>query len=372
MGTMDELIDPAVVGRLRAALSAVAPTLDLSALAQAESSVGGRRLRQGVDLVRDAMLSDLPGGFAAVERIVLDALDEPRFAGWLIWPTTEVVAARALETGAAEDFDAAMALLARLTVGLTGEFAIRDLLIARPERGLAIMQTWTGHDNEHVRRLATEGSRAYLPWAKRVPWLLAHPGATRGILDATYRDPSDYVRRSAANHLNDLSRVDAAVVLDTAADWAAAPDANTPRVLRHGLRTLVKRADPAALALLGFEGGALRVSRPQLSSEIVPLGGSLAITATVENLGETDAMVAIDYSVGFQRADGSMRPKTFKLGSRRIAPGDVATVTKVYSFRPITTRTYYPGPHFVTVQANGVLSPRADFAIERTHQGATP
>ncbi|QYF88990.1 hypothetical protein [Arthrobacter sp. PAMC25284] len=38
-------------------------------------------------------------------------------------------------------------------------------------------------------------------------------------------------------------------MLETAAGWLAEPDANTAWVLRHGLRTLVKKANPGALAL---------------------------------------------------------------------------------------------------------------------------
>jgi len=363
MGTMDELISPTVVAQLRAALIATGTSAGFPNLAAAETAVQGARLRQRVDLVRDALLSDAPAGFSPAERLVAEVMDAPTFAGWMIWPVTEFVASRALESGSAADFDDAMALLSRLTVGLTGEFAIRDLLNARPERALKIMGTWTGHDDEHVRRLATEGSRAYLPWAKRVPWLLTHPWETQRIIDATYRDPSEYVRRSTANHLNDLSRVDPEIVTEIAAGWAAAPDANTPWVLRHGLRTLVKQANPAALALVGFTGTTLRVTRPRIATTQVPWGGALTFEAAVTNDAETDATVAIDYTVGFQRSNGSVSEKTFKLGSRRIAAGESAIVTKTHSFRPITTRTYYPGRHHVTVQANGVLSPRTEFAL---------
>ncbi|WP_251008747.1 hypothetical protein [Curtobacterium sp. ISL-83] len=361
---MDELINPTVVAALRGSLTRVAPTHELDALAAAPAALPGLRLRERVNLVRDALLADIPGGFATGKKIVLDLVDDPQFAGWMIWPVTEFVTARALESGTSADFDAAMALLARLTVGLTGEFAVRDLLIARPERGVQIMQTWTDHSNEHVRRLATEGSRAFLPWARRVPWLIAHPEATQGILDASYRDPAVYVRRSVANHLNDLSRIDADVVTRTATGWAAEPDANTPWVLRHGLRTLIKRADPVALGLTGYTGGHLRVFAPEVGSLIVNWGGELTFTTVITNDGDTDATVAIDYSIGFLRANGSANPKTFELGSRRLPPNATVVITKTHSFRPITTRTYYPGPHWLTVQANGVLSPRAAFNLD--------
>jgi len=219
------------------------------------------------------------------------------------------------------------------------------------------------HPNEHVRRLASEGSRACLPWARRVPWLIEHPGATLGILDGLYRDSAEYVRRSVANHLNDLSRVDPDVVTGTAARWALAPDANTPWVLRHGLRTLIKQGDRRALDVVGFTGADLEVQRPTLTAEEVEWGGVLTFTSTVTNSGESEANVAIDYSIGFQRANGSVRPKTFKIGTRRLAAGESVVVTKSHSFRRITTRTYYPGPHFVTVQANGLVSPQADFQL---------
>ncbi|CAI9390115.1 putative protein YhaZ [Microbacterium sp. T2.11-28] len=363
MGTMDELIDPRAVRGLRESLRAVAPGLPLRALADAERAVPGRRLRERVDIVRDALREDVPAGFAAARRVAVDVQTVPRFGGWMIWPLSEFVAARALESGSALDFDAAMDALAQLTIGLSSEFAVRNLLIARPERALATMRGWTGHENEHVRRLATEGSRAYLPWARRVPWLIAHPGATREIIDATYRDAAEYVRRSAANHLNDLSRVDPAFVVSVGRGWHADPDANTPRVLRHGLRTLVKKGDPGALSLLGYTGDGLRVSRPRLSRSTVSAGGAVEFSATVTNGGGVAATVAIDYSIGFVRANGTLSPKTFKLASRTLAPGESVVVAKTHSFRPITTRTYYPGRHHVTVQANGIASPPAEFTL---------
>jgi len=366
MGTMDEMLDPGVVARLRDSLRAVAPGLQLSALTEAEHAVPGERLRDRVNIVRDALLDDVPAGLPAAQRLVLDVLKVPQFGGWMIWPTSEFVTARALESGTTTDFDTAMDVLAQLTIGFSSEFAVRELLIARPERSLGIMRSWTDHENEHVRRLATEGSRSYLPWARRVPWLIAHPDATREIIDAIYRDPAEYVRRSVANHLNDLSRVDPALVAEIGRGWHGEPDANTPWVLRHGLRTLVKKGDPESLSLLGYTGDRLRMSRPRLSSPTVPQGGALEFSAVVTNDGSTEAAVAIDYSIGFLRANGAVSPKTFKLASRRLAPGESVVVTKTHSFRPITTRAYYPGRHYVTVQANGNLSPAADFTLEAT------
>ena len=365
MGTMDDLLSPEVVGRLTTAVASAMPGLGLASLRAARTAVEGKRLRGRVDVVRDALLGDLPGGFEVVENIVPDLLAHPEFSGWMIWPVTELVTHRAIQSGSTASFDSGMELLAQLTPGLTAEFAVRDLLNERPERSLSIMRTWADHGNEHVRRLATEGSRAYLPWAKRVPWLIDHPVVTLDLLDATYRDPTDYVRRSTANHLNDLGRIDSAIVTGTAGRWAEEPDGNTAWVIRHALRNLIKRGDARALELLGFSGVGLVVAQPRLSATVLEWGGTVEFTAEVTNTGGAPAVVAIDYSVGFLRANGSLSPKTFKLGSRQIAPGETVVVSKSHSFRPITTRVYYPGTHFVTVQANGVLSPRAEFTVQR-------
>lgn len=156
MGAMDELINSSVVTELRSILMSAEPNIELPTLERSRDLLGGQRLRQRVDVVRDALLEDLPAGYLAVEKVMLDSLDDPRFTGWMVWPATEVVTGRALQSASLADFDAALAILSRLTSRLTGEFAIRDLIAARPERAIATMQTWTNHDDENVRRLATE------------------------------------------------------------------------------------------------------------------------------------------------------------------------------------------------------------------------
>lgn len=364
MGSMDELINPSVVAALAASMSAASPLFESSALKKAQGALADQRLRDRVSMVRDAVLDDVPAGFDNMQSVITAALELPGFAGWMIWPVTEAVSASALASATTHDFDSGMALLARLTPRLSSEFAIRDMLNARPERAVDQMTSWVTNENEHVRRLATEGSRAYLPWARKVAWLIDHPRATGAILDAAYRDPSEYVRRSTANHLNDLSRVDAAAATDAARRWAAQPDSNTAWVTRHGLRTLIKRADPVALTLVGFAGTDLTVEAPRLSRPSLSWGGSLEFAGRVANHGSVPANVAIDYVVGFVRANGSTSRKTFKLATRGIAPGESVEIIKTHSFRPITTRTYYPGIHSVSIQANGIASPPAYFSLE--------
>ena len=68
--------------------------------------------------------------------------------------------------------------------------------------------------------------------------------------------------------------------------------------------------------------------------------------------------------VHHNKANGSQSAKTFKLTTRTLAPGETTLVSREHSFRPITTWRYYPGPHAVALQVNGVASDTAEFEIE--------
>lgn len=363
MPSADELLGRSAVTSLVEAIRGAAPDADLKALRAAPGQIGPLSLRERADLLRDALLADLPGGYTALARAVRTAQEHaPQFTGWLIWPVTSALATQAVREDTAA-FDDAMALLADLTGRLTAEFAIRTLLRHDLDRALAIIGGWTGSADEHVRRLASEGTRPYLPWAVRVPEVLARPGVTVSILDALHRDESDYVRRSVANHLNDLSRDHPDLVVDTARRWLADGDTNTERLVRHGLRTLVKRGDRGALALLGFTPASVEVDGPHLEQDVVPFGGSVRFTASIHNAGDTEAALAIDYVVHHRKANGGQTGKTFKLTTRTLAPGERIEVAREHSFRPITTRRYHPGGHAISLQVNGVETDRSEFEL---------
>ena len=313
MPTADELLGPDVAHLLHRIMAESAEA-ELPALDAAASLLPGLPLRARTDLLAAALLSDVPGSWADLEITVRRALADERLSGWMIWPVTEAVAARALTDGDdATAFEGALNLLADLTGRLTAEFAIRPLLAHDLPRALAVVSTWTDHPDEHVRRLASEGTRRFLPWGTRVP-ALSDPDVTLPILDELYRDESEYVRRSVANHLNDLSRNDPDVVVTTARRWLAAPGPETEALVRRSLRTLVKAGDPAALALLGFPPtpGAV-VDGLSLDVASVPVGGTLAFTATIRNSGAEPARLVVDYVVHHRKEIGraSCRERVF-------------------------------------------------------------
>lgn len=358
MPTADELLGASVARDLAKCLGG-----DLPATSAAADEFDGLSLSARTRKVRDALLADLPTSYAHFEQRLRDASDDPAFTGWMIWPVTEALAVRATTGGTAE-FDAGLARLAELTSRLTGEFALRTFLDVDLDRTLAVALEWTGDPDPHVRRLASEGTRPYLPWARRVAALTRRPDATAGILRALYRDESEYVRRSVANHLNDLARTDPDLVVASARAWMAEPDANTPKLVRHGLRTLVKKGHTDALDVLGFSApDGITVSDLRVSPADVLMGADISFGFELANTSGSTQTVAVDYVVHHVRANGGRTPKVFKLTQRTLAPGSRETLTRAHSFRPITTRRYYPGEHLIEIQVNGTVLADAVFRL---------
>ncbi|MFE4216173.1 hypothetical protein [Streptomyces sp. NPDC056844] len=105
------------------------------------------------------------------------------------------------------------------------------------------------------------------------------------------------------------------------------------------------------------------VDGPHVELATVPVGGSVRFTAVVVNTGDTPARLAIDYVVHHLKAEGGHTGKTFKLTTRTLAPKERAEITREHSFRPISTRRYYPGQHAISLRINGVDSAPAGFEL---------
>jgi 3-methyladenine DNA glycosylase AlkC len=370
MPTADELLSARTLGALADVLAETNPAIagwpELRATVTSVSALG---LSQRARLARDAILCDLPSGYRQLASVTRAALGSPLLTGWMIWPLTEAIAAAATDTSAdaarASEFEDGLELLVALTSRLTSEFALRTFLNADLERTLRVVGKWSTNSDAAVRRLASEGTRPRLPWASQVPAITACPATTLPILDQLYADDSDVVRRSVANHLNDISRIDPRLALETATRWAASPAPTTPGVIRHAWRTLIKQANTEALALLGFDTppGALRVCGPLVRDQHIPDGGELFFDATITNTSERDTKVAIDYVIHYQKANGRTAPKVFKLSTRNLSPGEHIAIGRRHSFQTRSTRRHHPGQHAVELQVNRERYGRTEFVL---------
>ena len=356
------MLGPAEVTVLHNVLTAAVPGTDFSGVLAAGDRLEPLSLRGRTDVVAEALAEAL-GSYPAAASAFRAALADPAFKGWMMWPVTEAAVTLALHDGGEIAFDDGLALLAELTPRLTSEFAIRRMLQARPDRALEIIQDWTDHPDAHVRRLASEGTRPYLPWAVRVPQLMGRPEATLPILNAMHNDSEDYVRRSVANHANDLARHAPDLVVEAAARWQGTGTSGSAWVVRHALRTLVKKGNPGALALLGFAPAEVSVTDLSAEAGSVLLPGELAFGFLLTNTGDAAARLAVDYAVHFVKASGATAEKVFKLATVELGPGESRKLTGRHAFRQMTTRRHYAGTHALEMQVNGVRHGRLEFEL---------
>jgi hypothetical protein len=79
---------------------------------------------------------------------------------------------------------------------------------------------------------------------------MADPELAAPILDTLKADSSLYVRKSVANHLNDITKLHPEWVLKRLKSWPL-ENPHTAWIARHALRTLIKQGDKQALGVIG-------------------------------------------------------------------------------------------------------------------------
>nr|MBT8044768.1 DNA alkylation repair protein [Verrucomicrobiae bacterium]NNJ86997.1 DNA alkylation repair protein [Akkermansiaceae bacterium] len=284
--------------------------------------------------------------------------DDKRYM-FAAWPIVDYVAEYGLNYPAI-----APPLLRYLTPLFSAEFAIRPFLETHPEETYNQMSLWCMDRNEHVRRLASEGIRPRLPWGKKLPQYINDPTPVILLLENLKDDPSDYVRRSVANNLNDIAKDHPELVIDTCRRWQADKVAARQWVIRHATRTLVKQGHPAVFSLLGFTRyPKLRVEAPELSTRHLLLGDELTFTSQITSTSDKKQYVVIDYAVHYMKANGQTAPKIFKWKNLRLKPGQTVTLRKSQAFKKITTRRHYPGEHKIEVLVNGKHATATTFEL---------
>lgn len=308
----------------------------------------------------------LPGGFPDTMAVLLRAIDAPvkrpsknSLSSFLYLPFTEFVARHGLD-----HVDMSMAAMHVLTQRFTAEFCIRPFLIHHQDATLAHLRRFVVDPSADVRRLVSEGTRPRLPWAPRLPVLQANPDIALEFLEQLKDDPSEYVRRSVANHLNDIGKDFPERLIQVTRRWAKGASSERKKLVRHALRSLLKAGDGDALAIVGHAPDvSIEVMSCTVSPKRVPADGFVMLGYTVHNTGGTPASIIADCRVGYVRADGSVSPKVFRMATFVLASGESRAVSKKLSLTPLTTRKHYPGRHPVEAQVNGQRFAMGEFDL---------
>ena len=227
---------------------------------------------------------------------------------------------------------------------------------------------WATDPNVHVRRLVSEGTRPRLPWAQRLRDVQRNPAPVVDLLERLKDDPEPYVRRLAANNLNDIAKDHPDVVVAVARRWLEGASIERRALVVHGLHTLVKAGHPGAVSVLGFETGTKAVvERLSVAPDTAAIGGRVRIEVDVHHpaadRAAEPASVVVDLCVHFVNANGVLRPNVFKSATLDLEPGATGRVRKTVSLAQHTTRTHYPGRHHVEALVNGTPMGRAEFLL---------
>ena len=261
-----------------------------------------------------------------------------------------------------DNFDDSMKAIEQVTKLVSAEFAIRPFIQKYPRTAMQQLILWSTHGDAAVRRLASEGCRPRLPWSQELKMFREDPSPILPILENLKSDPSEYVRRSVANNLNDIAKDNPSVVISTAKRWRKlSPESNW--IIRHGCRTLLKKGVNEVLRMHGFNANR-RCNILNLNvSKSVKIGEHLNFDFVFHNLEKRCEQFRIEYVIHYLTSRGKMSPKVFKIGEYKVDASSSLTITRRQSFKNFTTRKHFKGKHTLTILVNGKPLAQESFIV---------
>ncbi len=263
-----------------------------------------------------------------------------------------------------EETGLSLKAMEKITAFTSCEFAIRPYLIRYPQEVMAQMLLWSKHPSDKVRRFASEGCRPRLPWAIAIPSLKRSPLPILPVLENLKNDPSEFVRRSVANNLNDIAKDHPDLVIIIAKSWqGSSPE--TDKLIKHGCRSLLRQAHADALNLFGTGANVhYSVKNFSLHKNRIAKGETLIFSFSVELNEKKPAKLRIEYALYFMKKTGNPSKKIFKIAENTYPTGKELFFTRSLSFKDLTTRKHYPGKHSIAIVVNGKECCTMDFILK--------
>jgi len=260
-----------------------------------------------------------------------------------------------------ENLDISIDALGRYTEYMSSEFAVRPFIINYEEKMMTQMYAWSKDENEHRRRLSSEGCRPALPWGCALPKYKEDPTPILPILEELKNDSSLFVRKSVANNLNDISKTHPDLVIKIAKDWYGKND-KTDWIVKHACRTLLKKGNPDALAIFGYsDTTSIEIKDFKLNEKQIKIGENINFSFTISTKKATK--VRLEYGIDYVKSNGKRNRKIFQLSEISFKANESKKYTRKHSFEDVSTRKHYSGTHSITIIINGVESGTLDFEL---------
>lgn len=261
-------------------------------------------------------------------------------------------------------FDLSMEALKYFTTFGSSEFAVREFLKRDFKRTISFMEQWATDKDHQVRRLASEGSRPRLPWSFKLDQMISDPSHSAKILETLKEDSELYVRKSVANHLNDISKDNPDYMLKLVGGWSKTHP-HTAWIVKHASRTLIKKGHTGSLAVFGYEKDIkVAIKNFKLAPAKLKLGQALQFSFDIVSQKATLQKLVVDYVIHYKKKSGNLSPKVFKLTELKLRPKESITVSKKQVIKDFTTRKHEVGTHVVEIQVNGKILASKEFYLQ--------
>ncbi len=289
----------------------------------------------------------------------LFSLNEKGLQGFLLWPLGLYVEKNFKTKEKLRD---AFFLLEEITKRFTSEFFIRSFMDDFPLETKKRLFMWATSNNHHLRRLASEGSRPFLPWGKKLKEDTFSFQESIHLLKILSQDSSLYVQKSVCNHLNDLSRLSPQNLMK------AIPSLNLSEIQkRKALRSLIKKGDSSALQLVGIKKDkSCSLESWSFTPRHLQLNETLFFHASLKNKQHKEQKIIIHLVFSFLQQNNQWgKNKIFKVRELILAPLEERPLTFSWTMKEVTTRKYYPGKQKIALQFNGEMSEIKFFSFSK-------
>lgn len=307
-------------------------------------------MKDRVRLIAHTLRNYLPKDYKIACGILLKSLKSKSnpngLSGFIVWPLTQFV-----ESYGLEDFDFSMQALKEMTSRHTSEFAVRPFLRADDKKVFQLFRKWKKDPDEHVRRWVSEGTRPHLPWGMSVSALKENPKRSIDlILDLAY-DESEYVRKSVANHINDISHFDQRLAME-ALESIDQSKMEQKRLVKRAARTMLKNNITLAFKVCGYTPTpSVELDLFKVLPKKLQEGGNLNLKLQLTSLKKQK--LQISFRISFPRKNQTYSDKIFQFKDVELKKGEAITLEKKHSFKKVTTRKHYPGKYPVALRLNG-------------------
>lgn len=360
----DELFNKDVVQGIADCITAVYSSFDASSfIDKTLCGFASRELKERMSWMREKLEDYLPFDYKTTVNILLESIKHSdKLGGFAFSSYADYVMVNGCT---AEYADLSLDAIGEITKYFSGEFAIRIYINEFPQKTFEKMQTWSKSQNLHQRRLASEGLRPKLPWSKKITFDYKQ-GAS--ILDNLYYDNERYVTRSVANHLNDISKIDADYVIKILNRWKQSNRQNENEmnyIINHSLRTSIKRGHINTFEFLGYKQyPKVMISDFKIKQSQLKLGDYLEFSFDINALGNENLI--IDYKIIYPMKNNKISQKVFKIRKVELNDGECITIHKRQRFAGMTTKKLYSGDYKLIIQINGQEYNTLDFKLNVT------